>query len=232
MALAVCQDGVSLSTKTTTMPSKAFRSFKYNLVDVDRLRQSHGLLNNEFQGKKGLGHITRSGVVMLCASWEHYCESLIREAAAYFSSELNGPFKLPNQIQKEISSAVRASKHELKPLHLSGDGWKTVYCDHVNDKLAGLHAPKSRILNDHFFKLLGIPKISSNWSLGENTRDEFVSVRGDIAHQGRHANYVTIGSLNVYRDQIRVFAVETDNFVSSFLKNAASKSHKPWNAIS
>jgi hypothetical protein len=70
---------------------------------------------------------------------------------------------------------------------------------------------------------------------GENGRDGEASsflAEGDIAHQGRHANYVTIGSLNVYRDQIRVFAVETDNFVSSFLKNAASKSHKPWNAIS
>jgi hypothetical protein len=213
------------------MPSQAFRSFKYNLVDVDRLRQSHGLLHNGAQGRKRLGHITRSGVVMLCASWAHYCESLIREAAAYFSSELNGPLELPIQIQKEISSSVRASKHELKPLHLSGDGWKTVYRDHVNDKLAALHTPKSGILNDHFLKLLGIPQISSSWSLGENTLNVFVSVRGDIAHQGRHANYVTIGSLNVYRDQIRVFAVETDNFVSTFLKDAASKSHKPWNAI-
>ena len=213
------------------MPSQAFRSFRYNLVDVDRLRQSHGLLHNGAQGRKRLGHITRSGVVMLCASWEHYCESLIREAAAYFSSELNGPLELPIQIQKEISSSVRASKHELKPLHLSGDGWKTVYRDHVNDKLAALHTPKSGILNDHFLKLLGIPQISSSWSLGENTLNGFVSVRGDIAHQGRHANYVTIGSLNVYRDQIRVFAAETDNFVSTFLKDAASKSHKPWNAI-
>ncbi len=168
---------------------------------------------------------------MLCASWEHYCESLIREAAAYFSSELNSPLELPIQIQKEISSSVRASKHELKPLHLSGDGWKMVYRDHVNDKLAALHTPKSSILNNHFRKLLGIPQISSSWSLGEHTLDGFVSVRGDIAHQGRHANYVTIGSLNEYRDQIRVFAVETDNFVSAFLKGAASKSHKPWNAI-
>ncbi len=211
------------------MSSHAFRSFKYNLVDVDRLRQSHGLLHNGAQGRKGLGHITRSGVVMLCASWEHYCESLIRECAVYYCSQLAGPLDLPKITQKELSNAVRSAKHELRPLHLSGDGWKEVYRDHVNDELANLHTPKSGKLNDHFQRLIGIPKISSAWALGENLLDAFVTVRGDIAHQGRHADYVTIGTLGIYRDQVRQFAVETDNHVAAFIKTATQKPYKPWN---
>lgn len=211
------------------MSSQAFRSFKYNLVDVDRLRQAHGLLHNGEQGRKGLGHITRSGVVMLCAAWEHYCEALIRESAVYLCNQLNSPIELPKDVQKEISKAVKESSHELRPLHLSGDGWKQVYQDHTNALLNGLNTPKSGKLNDHFKRLTGIAKVSGAWSQGENTLDTFVSVRGDIAHQGRHANYVTVVNLGTYRDQIRLYAVETDNAISAYLKMATGKNNKPWN---
>lgn len=129
------------------MPSYAFRSFKHNLIDVDRLRQAHSLLHNGAQGRKGLGHITRSGVVMLCAAWEHYCESLIRESAAYLCDTLDCPLELPKDVQKEISKAVRESSHDLRPLHLSGDGWKQVYKDHVNALLNSLNTPKSGKIN-------------------------------------------------------------------------------------
>jgi hypothetical protein len=210
------------------MSSKAFRSFKYNLVDVDRLRQAHSLLHNGAQGKKGLGHITRSGVVMLCAAaWEHYCEALIRESAIYLCNQLNSPIELPKDVQKEISKAVKESHHELRPLHLSGDGWKQVYQDHTNVLLSALNTPKSGKLNDHFKRLTGIVKVSSAWSQGENMLDTFVSVRGDIAHHGRHANYVTIADLGDYRDQIWLYAVETDNSISTYLKQVTR--NKPWN---
>lgn len=211
------------------MSSCAFRSFKHNLIDVDRLRQAHSLLHNGAQGRKGLGHITRSGVVMLCAAWEHYCESLIRESAAYLCDTLNCPFELPKDVQKEISKAVRESNHELRPLHLSGDGWKQVYKDHVNALLNSLNTPKSGKINDHSKRLVGVAKLSDSWTQGENALDEFVSVRGDIAHQGRHANYVTIANLNTYRDQIRIYAVETDNAMAAYLKVTTAKNYKPWN---
>ena len=92
-----------------------------------------------------------------------------------------------------------------------------------------MNTPKSGKLNDHFKRLIGITKISSSWSQGENVLDAFVSVRGDIAHQGRHANYVTISNLDSYRNQIRLYAVETDNAMSDYLKVATVKKHKPWN---
>jgi hypothetical protein len=211
------------------MSSKSFRSFKYNLIDVDRLRQAHTALNNGEQGRKKLGHITRSGVVMLCASWEHYCENLLRESARYLCTTLAGPLELHKEVQKEISKAVRDSSHELKPLYLSGDGWKQVYQDHVDTLLNALHTPKSGKLNDYFKRLLGVEKISAVWKLSENTLDAFVSVRGDIAHRGRHADYVTINDLNTYRDQVRQYVVETDNAISAHLKAATKKTCKPWN---
>ena len=214
------------------MPSKAFRAFKYNLIDVDRLRQSHGLLSGGTQGKKGLGHITRSGIVMLCAAWELYCEQLLREGAQYLTQQLPDPHSLPLSVQKEISKAVKDSRHELRPLHLSGDGWRNVFADHVNTLTTALNTPKSAKLNDYFARLLGIDKLSGSWSLGENQIDAMVSIRGDIAHQGRHADYITIGDLNEQRDQVRLYVVETDNVIAEHLKMVTKKSYKPWNATS
>ncbi len=166
---------------------------------------------------------------MLCAAWEHYCEALIRESVVYLCSNLNTPMKLPKDVQKEISKAVKESSHELRPLHLSGNGWKQVYQDHANALLNALNTPKSGKLNDHFKRLTGITKISDSWSQGENILDDFVSVRGDIAHQGRHADYVTITNLDSYRDQVRRYAVETDNAISEYLKVATANNYKPWN---
>lgn len=212
------------------MPSNAFKSFKFNLIDVDRLCQAHTELHNGAQGRKKLGHITRSGVVMLCAAWEHYCENLLRESARYLCSQIANPLDLPKEVQKEISKAVRESKNDIKPLHLSGDGWKQVYQDHINSQLNVFHTPKTNNLNDYYKRLIGIPKLSDSWvAHGEKELDMFVTVRGDIAHNGRHADYILINHLNSYRDGVRRYAVETDNTISAYLKVAAKSTSKPWN---
>lgn len=59
------------------MASHAFGAFQYNLVDVERLIESHGALSGTGQGRRGLGHLTRAGVVLLCAAWELYLEHVL-----------------------------------------------------------------------------------------------------------------------------------------------------------
>jgi hypothetical protein len=115
------------------MPSSALIKFENNmLVDVDRIIQSHGQLNHDGMGRRGLGHITRSGVLMLCAAWELYLEELLIESARIFIRRAHSPGQLPQPVQKEIAKVVRESKHELKPLELAGDGWKIIYDNHCN----------------------------------------------------------------------------------------------------
>ena len=166
---------------------------------------------------------------MLCAAWEHYCESLIRESVLYLCNQLISPIKLPKEVQKEISKAVKESKNELRPLHLSGDGWMQVYIDHANVLTMSLNTPKSGQLNVLFKRVIGIEMMSTKWTQSKNILDDFVSVRGDIAHQGRRADYVTISQLKAYRDQIRNYAVETDSAISDHLKSVTKNNNKPWN---
>jgi len=210
------------------MPSNAIQAFRDNVVDVDRLIESHRKLHDGNPGKKGLGHITRSGVVMLCAAWELYLESLCVEAAKYFCSKCQSPDQLPERVQKEIAKVARESKHELKPLEFAGDGWKTVYVTHAEDMCRGINTPKAGPINVLFLRTTGLEILSDNWTCGKDKINDFVSVRGDIAHRGRHANYIKIWQLENHRTLINGTTIETDNVVAKYLASATPGNYKPW----
>ncbi len=170
------------------MPSAALLKFEGNLlVDVDRIVESHAQLNHTGQGRRGLGHITRSGVLMLCAAWELYLEELLVAAAGALAQRAGSPHDLPRAVQRELSKCVRDAKHELKPLELAGDGWRTVYDEHVRACAAGLNTPRSGTLDPIFKRFVGIEYISQFWSVGAPVIDGFVTARGEIAHRGRDA---------------------------------------------
>jgi len=210
------------------MPSSALLKFENNLlVDVDRLIDSHGQLNHEGMGRRGLGHLTRSGVLMLCAAWELYLEELLIESARTIANRANSPDDLPKQVQKEIAKAVRNSKHELKPLELAGEGWREVYLNHALAKVQSLNTPKSTPVDNNYFHLIGIPDLSHNWSIGAAEIHSFVGARGDIAHRGRDAQYVVIGGLVQYRDHISRTVIDTDNALADFLRDNTT-GRSPW----
>lgn len=212
------------------MPSDSFLAFKNNLVDVDRLIADHAKLHNGSPGKKGLGHITRSGVVMLCAAWELYAESVLVEALEYLAEKCQSPDALPLEVRKELAKHVKNAKNELRPLALANDGWRDVLIAHSKQWCAALNTPKAGPLDDLFKKFLGVPSLSSSWTCGAVTLNAFVGVRGDIAHRGRHANYVKLDGLKNYRGLIAASAVETDNAVSAHLVAIAPGGKKPWKA--
>jgi len=211
------------------MPSNALQKFESNLlVDVDRLIDSHVSLNHVGMGRRGLGHITRSGVMMLCAAWELYIEELIVESAAHISMHCQTPHQFPLSVRKFLAKATRESKHELKPLELSGEGWKTVYLSHVKLEVKQLNTPKSTLLDPLFERLLGVAALSHNWSLGPDIINNFVQARGDIAHRGRDTRYVRIDTLREYREQITRTVRDNDNFMADYLQGVCPDRRSPW----
>ena len=199
------------------------------LVDVDRIIETHGNLNHDGRGRRGLGHITRGGVLMLCAAWELYVEEVILEGIQFVIANAVLPNDLPKDVQKELARAVKESKHDLKPLELAGEGWKSLYRNHANETLAGLNTPKSGNLDPLFKRFLGVPSISGNWTVGAQVINDFVGVRGDIAHRGRDARYVTINRLSEYKRVISSAAIDIDNFLSEFLRDSTLGIARPWN---
>jgi hypothetical protein len=211
------------------MPSSSLLNFEKNLItDVNRLIKSHSDLNHDGLGRRGLGHITRSGVVMLCAAWERYIEDVLIDSVNYLTGDIDLPTQLPTEIQKTISKEIKRDKDELRCLALAGAGWKDFYLECIKAKCERLNTPKSTLINSLFKEYTGLDEISSSWSKGATEIDDFVSERGAIAHTGCEAKYINIGDLKKYKQLIELTILETDNYLADHLQELSSSGKSPW----
>lgn len=213
------------------MPSAALTKFETTMMkDVTRIIESHATLSGGAPGKKGLGHLTRGGVLLLCAAWELYLEEVLREAVNFACVKAAAPDDLPKAVKKAIAAYVVGSQHELKALAMAGDGWKAVYQEAAQIKIDSVNTPKPGVINPIFNKFLGVDQISSCWHHGEQVIKDFVSARGDIAHRGGDAGYVIIGKLrDEYVPQISRTVIDTDNFLSQHMREMFPGRQRPWN---
>lgn len=210
------------------MASSAFNEFRYNILDARRLHQAHGIVSEGKPGKKGLGHLTRSGVVMLCAAWERYNESILVEAVGYLAKETRDPNNLPLPVRKHLSSIAKQHAHELKPMELAGEGWRTLYVSLATDETNALNTPKSKTLKTLYERLTGLADVAAFWTIGPKPIDDFVGTRGDIAHNGRKSPYIAAGTLLHYIEMIEKVAAEHDNKFCDYLKGASGSTYQPW----
>lgn len=210
------------------MASAAFDEFRYNVLDAKRLHQAHGIVSAGTPGKKGLGHLTRSGVVMLCAAWERYNESVIVEAAGYLARAISAPNNLPLSVRKHLSAIAKKHAHELKPMELAGEGWRTLYVAQATDEISSLNTPKSGNLKVLYERFVGLSDVSVFWSIGAKPVDDFVSTRGDIAHNGRKAPYINTAVLLDYISMIENVAAEHDNKFCDYLREVSGTQYQPW----
>jgi hypothetical protein len=210
------------------MASESHDTFSDNIVDVQRLVDSHGELSRDGRGKRALGHITRSGVVLLCAAWEVYLEDVVLECVGYITTYLDDASQLPTEVQSNLVDSVEDDPHDLKPIHLAGEGWKELYQNYTRDEIEWWHTPKSTPINELFSDYLGVEKLSYYWSYKSNKIDQFVSVRGEIAHNGRAAGYVRIDRLTEYLELVRSTVDDTDEFLTEYLRNFNPEDTLPW----
>lgn len=213
------------------MPSGAYQKFLHNAVDVNRLIDSHGELSSGHSGKKALGHITRSGVIMLCAAWEVYVEDLLIESVKYISMHKESPLELPKPVQKHLAKRIKENKNELKLLELGGAGWREIYVTYCQNETRSINTPKTTILEAIYEKFIGIENLSSLWNVGGGYITDFVSTRGDIAHKGRSAPYVNLWELIEYNDCIHLTAKEMDNQVCMYVFDLVTATVQPWRKI-
>ncbi|MDE0097935.1 MAG: HEPN domain-containing protein [Gammaproteobacteria bacterium] len=214
------------------MPSEAFGTCNHNRIDVHRLVEAYNALKQAGKGKRGLGHLTRSTIVTLCACWEQYIEDVIIEGVECLKTQIDHPDQLPLGVRKQISKKVKAAKHELKPLELAGEGWKEIYSVYAKDEVGRLHSPKTENIKELFFNYLGFTdQIEEKWACGKKGVDDFVNLRNLISHKGRSAGKYTkfweVGSsIKLIADTV----IETDNALSDYLKGVLPEG-RPWNRV-
>jgi hypothetical protein len=211
------------------MPSESFENFyKKLLPDVSALIKTHADMNPSGRGRRKLAHITRSGVVMLCAAWELYIEDVALESVRVLTKEALIPDFLPDSIRGKIAQKAKNDKHNFGALKLCGQGWRQVYIDGVQEDVSNLNTPKFGNIKDIFSNWFDLPDISKVWTNDTDCLNEFVSLRGEIAHRGASAGYVTIVKLTEFSSLIQTFVNDTDNGLSEHLEKIGLNKKKPW----
>jgi len=214
------------------MPSDAYINFLHIREDVIKLIDTHTDYSKKTRGRKNLGHLTRSAVIMLCAAWERYNEDLLLETIKYLTKVISDVNDLNLEIKKVISSRVKNDKHELKPIQLAGDGWKNVWYAYAQLETEVLNTPKSNNLKLLFGNFLGIPDYTKLWKTRVPREiDDFVSDRGEIAHNGNKAKYITMGKLKRYQELIIQNVIEIDSKMADEIKVMTGQADLPWKKL-
>jgi RiboL-PSP-HEPN len=211
------------------MPSRAYLNFLHIRIDVLKLIETHSHYSQNKPGRKNLGYLTRSAVVMLCAAWERYHEDLLIEAVEYLCDSVTDASRLNKHIKKTISDAVKKDKNEIKPLDLAGEGWKEVWLGYTKLEVESLNTPKSANLGQLFKRYLGIEDYIGLWKKNSSKKiDAFVSARGEIAHNGAKAAYIHMSELRTYQDMIVSNVIETDSNMATELQKQAGTPTISW----
>ena len=216
------------------MPSNARQKFKRRLLpDVTRLLQTHEELNPPGRGRRHLGHITRSGVLSLCAAWELYIEDVVCEGAQHLANRSGVPDSLPDHVKGKIAQVAKNNKHNFGVLELCGEGWKSVYLGAVKRECEQLNTPKFGNIAKIFEDWLGLTaaEISATWRHPVEDLNSFVRLRGEIAHRGADAQYVQRNQLRDFVQTLDEIVVDTDNALWRHLKAISNGGRAPWNII-
>jgi len=211
------------------MPSNSRALFRDKLLpDVANLEEAHASLSPNGRGRRGLGYITRSGVVILCASLELYFEEVIVESAEFLVKSADSPDFLPLSIKRRICNTVKGDKDELGALRLCGMGWKEVYLESVRKEVERLNSPKYERINAITSGWLDLTDISSGWRHSRDTLNEFVALRGEVAHRGADARYVRVQDLRELKSIVDDIVVDTDRMLCDHLAVLSSNNRRPW----
>jgi len=213
------------------MPSEAYTEFNRNLTDVHRLVLLHRRESGTGRGRRGLAHLTRGGLLLLCAAWERYAETVIAEGAQITANRLPNINGLPAAVQQEVTKHANNNANAWNVAHLSTPVWVKVYADAIKVRVEKLNTPKYHKLRPLFQDFLAISDIGAAWSTGFAPIDNFVVLRGEVAHRGGQSRYIRFGQLVELGVVIKRYVKETDNFVSDRLRTLVNPQRRPWNRI-
>lgn len=193
------------------MSSHAKEAFVRAAVDVDNLLWFHEEVGGDGQGKRGrhFQSLNKSAIVLLCAAWETYIETVILECADRNIDAAVKPADMLRSLQKITQTHIRDGKVENAWISAAGDGWKELTKSLARNKVSSLNNPKPGPIIEIMKAVLDIEDVSDNWiwhknPLGTPSRQlkDFVILRGGIAHGERPRNSVTKSVVNKSYDLI------------------------------
>jgi hypothetical protein len=137
-----------------------------------------------------------------------------------------------------LAKELKTDDHELAVWKLAGDGWRALLQARLTrlqeERNRRLNTPKTVQIDELFLKALGITRVSDSWrwkprmtpDKARTKLDNFVTLRGTIAHRGADLKSVKKAQVRDYFDFIRRLAGRTGRAVLTIARDTTGKS--PW----
>jgi HEPN superfamily RiboL-PSP-like protein len=215
--------------------TKARRKFEQNAEDVAALLAIHTFMGGERPGRRNrnLEALNKAGIVLVSAIWEAYCEDLAEEALGHLIKHTKTPDALPKALRQIVAREVKADKNDLSPWTLAGDGWKALLTKRTADlreqRNRALNTPKADNIDGLLAETIGIPGASSSWhwnkmlvATARTKLDEYLTLRGDIAHRGAAAKTVRKSQVEDFVGHVFRLVEKTDAAVNEFALKESS----------
>lgn len=219
------------------MPSKAWKSFRENTEDIERLLKLHEQQGGLQRGRRfGLEVLNKSAIVLVTSFWEAYCEDVAAEGLSHIVENAPSAAALSAELKKLVAKELKSDAHELKIWDLAGDGWRDVLRSRLavlqESRNRKLNTPKAQNIDDLFLSALGIKDISSAWhwpkkmtvERARQKLDRFVTLRGEIAHRGSASKSVTKAQVVDYYKFIKEIGSRTGGRVNTHVRAITGKS--------
>lgn len=193
------------------MPSAAFTSFERALVDVDNLVWFHENEGGGGQGRRGAHFLSlnKSAIVLLCAAWETYVETVALECVARSVDRAAAPADMLRSLQKIAQAHIREGKVENAWQSVAGTGWKDLTKSVARTRVATLNTPKPGPIKELLKLVLGVQDVTDNWLWHRNPLgtpalklQQLVTLRGAIAHGEQLPQSVTKANVTAAYDLI------------------------------
>ena len=220
------------------MPSRAKNAFQDNSLDIQELWKIHEEIGGQGPGRKyGVEVLNRSAIVFITACWESYIEDLASEAFDFLLANAPSSTVIPKKVKALASKSLVADKDSTKVWDLADNGWRTLLLTHKTTTLlnwlGSFNTPKTAQVNGLYEELLGLKSLSSNWywkgmskENAEKKLDEFIQVRGDIAHRLNPTMPVKKGLGIKYLQHVNGLVERCENIVAKHLYTQTGTA--PW----
>lgn len=177
-------------------------AFHMNTNDVHSLLDFHEKKTGTGRGRRwDVEVLNKSAIVLLCAAWEAYCEDVVTVVVEHYVDHAPNAMCLPTPLRKRISKPYNDGNRHMEAWNLADDGWRKVLRDRLDDlqeeRDRHLNTPKSGPLKEMFRDNVGCEDITDHWSWNSTNKEkscktlnEFVELRGAIAHRANAPEYV------------------------------------------
>lgn len=181
--------------------------------------------------------LNRSAIIFVTACWESYIEDLAVEAFDYLLLNAQDSTVIPNKVKSLAVKGLRENQNSLAVWEIADGGWRDVVTRHKTEVhktwLEKFNTPKTAQVNDLYQNMVGLNQLSSHWrwkkmtaAKAEAALDDFITIRGNIAHRIRDAKPVAKNTGTRYLKHISQIVERCESAVARHLQNLTGTS--PW----